>query len=540
MNLYQSSIPIGRESFGQLVRAEWTKLRSVRGWRIAMFLAFALTVALAITVVSGRSQGTVNGVVAHPHVAAGPGGEPVTDTFFFVQQPLTGNGTITARVTSLGAPSLATTVCTKSPGRLHCTAAREPGGPPGFLAPWAKAGLIVKASDTEGSAYAAVMVTPAHGVRMQWNYVNDVAGDPGAVSARSPRWLRLTRSGEIITGYDSTDGRNWSEIDTVRLGGLAATVDIGLFVTSPQLVTVIRNGGLGGTVGGAVGSVPSFAQATIDFVNLDHAGAARTWHGIQVGGNGLSEYPSVGGGYDLSPAGIFTIAGSGDIAPAAIGGPGGTGQPIDITLVGGFLGLLVLIMLGTVFITDEYRRGLIRTTLAASPRRGRVLAAKAVVVGAVSFVVGALAATVCVTVGGSLLRSQGNLVYTVSALSEVRMIVGAGAVLAVGAVMALALGTVFRHGAGVIVGLLALFVLPEFLSVGQVLPAAAGEWLLRLTPAAGFAVEQSLQAFPQVSTFYWPQYGYYPLPEWGGFLVLCAYAAAALALASYLLGRRDA
>ncbi len=140
MNLYQSSIPIGRESFGQLVRAEWTKLRSVRGWRIAMFLAFALTVALAITVVSGRSQGTVNGVVARPHVAAGPGGEPVTDTFFFVQQPLTGNGTITARITSLGAPSLATTVCTKSPGRLHCTAAREPGGPPAFSRPGQRPG----------------------------------------------------------------------------------------------------------------------------------------------------------------------------------------------------------------------------------------------------------------------------------------------------------------------------------------------------------------------------------------------------------------
>ena len=33
MNLYQSSIPIGRESFGQLVFAEWTKLRSVAAGR---------------------------------------------------------------------------------------------------------------------------------------------------------------------------------------------------------------------------------------------------------------------------------------------------------------------------------------------------------------------------------------------------------------------------------------------------------------------------------------------------------------------------
>jgi ABC-type transport system involved in multi-copper enzyme maturation permease subunit len=257
-----------------------------------------------------------------------------------------------------------------------------------------------------------------------------------------------------------------------------------------------------------------------------------------LGASGNGGYPSAGGDYRHTN-GTFAVAGSGDIAPAAIGGPQGVGQPLEITLVGGFLGLLVLIVLGTVFITGEYRKGLIRTTFAASPRRGRVLAAKAVVIGAVSFVVGVAAATVCVTVGGSLMRSNGNLIYPVSMLTEIRMVVGVGAVLAAGAVLALALGTILRHGAGVIVGLLALFVLPEFLSVAAVLPAGVGEWLLRLTPAAGFAVEQSLQVFSQVTAPYWPQFGYYPLPQWGGFLVLFAYAAAALALANHLLTRRD-
>ena len=45
--------------------------------------------------------------------------------------------------------------------------------------------------------------------------------------------------------------------------------------------------------------------------------------------------------------------------------------------------LIAVIALGAVFITAEYRRGMIRTTLAASPRRGRVLAAKAIVIGSV-------------------------------------------------------------------------------------------------------------------------------------------------------------
>jgi ABC-type transport system involved in multi-copper enzyme maturation permease subunit len=533
MNLYQSSLPIGRESFGQLVQSEWTKLRSVRAWKITILLALVLTVAIAVVTGEG-SHSSFNGVVGHASVPTGPGGEPVTDTFFFVQQPLTGDGTITARVTSL--------VGVAAPGAFSCpgqAGSPAPGQPiplncstvpaPGTTVPWAKAGLIVKASDAVGSAYAAVMVTHSHGVRMQWNYVNDVGGTPGAVSATSPRWLRLTRSGDTLTGYDATDGHNWSEIDSVTLPTLATTVEVGLFVASPQVNVVHFHTGT---------TFPSLAKANFDHVTLDHAGAGGTWHGHTFGASGNVSYPSVGG-YYRHTNGAFTVAGSGDIAPAAISGPAGLGEPPEITLVGGFLGLLVLIVLGTVFITGEYRRGLIRTTLAASPRRGRVLVAKAVVLGAVSFVVGVVAATVSVTVGGSLLRSNGNFIYPVSTLTEVRMIVGVGAVLAAGAVLALALGTILRHGAGVVVGLLALFVLPEFLSAAAVLPAGPGEWLLRLTPAAGFAVEQSLQVFPQVTAPYWPQFGYYPLPQWGGFLVLCAYAAAALALANHLLARRD-
>lgn len=533
MNLYQSSLPMGRERFGQLVRSEWTKLHSVRAWKITIVLALVLTVALAVVTGEG-SHSSINGVVGHPPVPTGPGGEPVTDTFYFVQQPLTGDGTITARVTSLfggvveGAvtcPGLAGTPAPGQPIPPNCTSVPAPGS----TEPWAKAGLIVKVSDAVGSAYVAVMVTHSHGVRMQWNYVNDVAGTPGAVSTKSPRWLRLTRWGDTLTGYDSTDGHDWSEIHSVTLPTLAATVEVGLFVASP-LVNVVH--GHSGTI------FPSLAKATFDRVTLDHAGAVGTWHGLTFGASGNGAYPSVAG-YYRHTNGTFTVAGSGDIAPAAIGGPAGIGQPLEITLVGGFLGLLVLIVLGTVFITGEYRRGLIRTSLAASPRRGRVLAAKAVVIGAVSFVVGVVAATVCVTVGGSLLRSNGNLIYPVNMLTEIRMIVGVGAVFAAGAVLALALGTILRHGAGVIVGLLALFVLPEFLSVAAVLPAGAGEWLLRLTPAAGFAVEQSLQVFSQVTAPYWPQFGYYPLAQWGGFLVLCAYAVAALALANYTLARRD-
>ncbi len=49
--------------------------------------------------------------------------------------------------------------------------------------PWAKAGIIIKESTKQGSAYAAMMVTADHGVRMQDNFTGDTAGQPGAVSA---------------------------------------------------------------------------------------------------------------------------------------------------------------------------------------------------------------------------------------------------------------------------------------------------------------------------------------------------------------------
>ena len=57
-------------------------------------------------------------------------------------------------------------------------------------------------------------------------------------------------------------------------------------------------------------------------------------------------------------------------------------------LLGAFAGMIVVIVLAAMFVTAEYRRGLIRTTLAASPRRGRLLAAKALVIGLVTFVAG--------------------------------------------------------------------------------------------------------------------------------------------------------
>src|SRR5262249_3295165 len=135
---------------------------------------------------------------ACPAPATGPGGEWVSDSFYFVHQPLHGNGSITIRVTSLtGKYSVQGKIATARDALV--------GAKPG-VQPWSKAGVIIKAGTAPGSAYAAIEVTGHHGVRMQWNFTHDIAGLAGKVSAASPRWLRLTRSGDALSGYDSADG----------------------------------------------------------------------------------------------------------------------------------------------------------------------------------------------------------------------------------------------------------------------------------------------------------------------------------------------
>jgi ABC-type transport system involved in multi-copper enzyme maturation permease subunit len=522
----RASTAAERDSFGRLLHAEWTKFRTVRGWVIAMVFTAALTAGVGLLAASGPQNGCQpsgpNGpigapVACHPVSPLGPGGEAVADSFYFVHQALAGNGSITVRVTSLT-------------GLVSQNGGIAPGQNPeanfvrGVIQPWAKAGIIIEKSSRQGSAYAAMLVTGRHGVRMQDDYTGDTPGLPGNVSGASPRWLRLVRSGDKLTGYDSADGRRWIRVGTVALAGLPSAVQAGLFVTSPLAIA-------------AENAAPSVASAVFDHVSMPGARPGGAWRGEHVGAG--ARYPSLPGAFREAGDG-FTVRGSGDIAPI---GPSaaGLGKPADDGLIGAFVGLIVVIVVGAMFITAEYRRGLIRTTLAASPARGRVLAAKAIVIGAVTFVAGLIGAAPVVPAGTSLLRGHGNYVFPMSALTEVRLVAGTAALLAVAAVLALAAGTIMRSGAGAITAVLGLMVVTYFFSAAlPVLPAGAAGWLLRVTPAAGFAIQQYVPAYPQVANPYTPRDGYFPLAPWAGFGVLCLWAALALWLAAYLLRRRDA
>jgi ABC-type transport system involved in multi-copper enzyme maturation permease subunit len=513
-----------RDSFTHVLRAEWTKFRTVRGWAIGMAVAAILTVAIGYLTAGGDHSSCQPGP-CHFFVPVGPGGEAVTDSFYFVHRPLAGNGSITARVTSLTgelpSPSL---------GRVQVGHGPASGMHRG-LVPWSKAGLIIKASTRQGSAYAAVLVTGDHGTRMQYDYTQDVAGPPGRPSAASPRWLRLTRSGDTITGYSSPDGTHWTPIGTATLAGLPATAQAGLFATSPSYSVVTSQG----LVGGSGANAPTTATGVLDDLSLHGAWPATAWRGDLIGGGAGNAYPVQGGGYHQA-GGTFTVTGSGDIAPRTDGTPG-PGQSIEFALFGTFFGLIAVVVVGAVFITAEYRRGLIRTTLAASPRRGQVLAAKAIVIGAVAFVAGVVAAIVAIPLSTHVSRANGNIIYPASTLTEARLVAGTGALLAAAAILAMAVGAMLRRSAIAVTVVIVVIVLPYLLSVTN-LPG--DQWLLRLAPAAGFSVQQAIPNYPQVTSVCQPGMGCYPLAPWTGFAVLCVWAAAALGLALFLLRRRDA
>jgi len=466
-----------------------------------MLAAVVLTVLVSVLAASGNGYGG-----GGPGFAIGPDGSGVRDEFYFVHQPLTGDGGVTAKVLSQ----------TGVEGESH---------------EWAKAGVIIKESTKPGSQYAAMMITPGHGVRLQSNFTTDRAGSEATTA---PRWLRLTRSGTSVTGYESADGANWTQVGTVQLPSLPRRVEVGLFVASPFAIKVERQFG-----SGSVGASPTSSTARFSDVVVTAAqpGQPAPWSDQAIGGS--DRVPESLLGSATQAGGVFTVTGSGDIAPSP--------QDVDgvrQSLTGVPLGVMVIIAVAVLFITSEYRQGMIRTTFAASPRRGRVLAAKAIVVGATSFVVGLVASFASVLLALPILRANGLAppAFQVPSLSDgpvLRAIAGTAAVLALFAVLGLAAGAILRRSPGAIIVVVVPLLIPQL--IAGALPLAAARWLMLATPAAGFSIQQTVeQRYDFVSSICLPEDGCFTTGPWVGFGVLCAYTAVALAAGFWLLRRRDA
>ena len=176
-----------------------------------------------------------------------------TDQFNYVSQPLTGGGSIVARVTSQS----------------------DTDG-------WAKSGVMIKQSTATGTNYALLGVTPGNGITFQSDFNSSVSG----ASYTLPVWLKLTRSGNTITAYTSTDGTTWTTAGNTTVP-LTDPVTIGLF-------TCAHN-------------ASALNTATFDNVSVSSSSSSplpSPWNDADVGS------PAVAGSAWYSN-GVFTVNGGG-------------------------------------------------------------------------------------------------------------------------------------------------------------------------------------------------------------------------------------
>jgi ABC-2 type transport system permease protein len=210
--------------------------------------------------------------------------------------------------------------------------------------------------------------------------------------------------------------------------------------------------------------------------------------------------------------------------------PAGTAafNPAAYSLSGFFLAQLAIGALGVIVITSEYTTGSIRSTFAAAPQRGAVLAAKAAVFGAVAAAAGTASSFAAFFTGQAIL-SEKDLETSIGDPGAIRSVIGAGLYLAVLGLLALGLGTMIRRTAGAIAALTGLvLVLPVLV---QGLPARWQAHITKYLPsAAGQAMIGRTKFAPPGHL----------LPPWAGFALLCAYTAATLTAATITLNRRDA
>jgi ABC-2 type transport system permease protein len=204
-----------------------------------------------------------------------------------------------------------------------------------------------------------------------------------------------------------------------------------------------------------------------------------------------------------------------------------------LSLTGIELGQALVAILAVLVISGEYSTGMIRTTLAAMPRRHTLLVAKATILTGVVLAAGTITVLGCVLVGRLILPGNGFTAvhgYPPLSLSDgptLRAAAGSILYLTLIALLSLGIATAVRDSAtavGVVVGLLYLF------------PIIAGvvtdpRWQRHLQQIGPMTAGLAVQATTNLSSL--------PIGPWAGLGVLAAWAAAALLAGGLLLRLRD-
>jgi ABC-2 type transport system permease protein len=205
-----------------------------------------------------------------------------------------------------------------------------------------------------------------------------------------------------------------------------------------------------------------------------------------------------------------------------------------LSLTGVWLGQTAVAVLAVLAMTTEYGTRTIQATLAADPRRVRVLAAKAAVVTAAVLAAGTLGVLGSLAAGRALLPGNGftpaNGYPPLSLTDEPTLRAAAGTVLylALVALLSLGLAAVIRDTAGAVTTVLSLLYLFPILAAF----VKNEHWQERIRELAPTTAGLAIQATQRLDTL--------PIGPWAGLGVVAGYAAAALLLGATIFTARDA
>ncbi|KUM84010.1 ABC transporter permease [Streptomyces pseudovenezuelae] len=209
-------------------------------------------------------------------------------------------------------------------------------------------------------------------------------------------------------------------------------------------------------------------------------------------------------------------------------------DPARLSLTGVMVGQVVVAIVAVLMVGNEYSSGMMKTTLAAMPRRLTVLGAKVCVLTAVMLVAGTVAVLASLLTGRIVQPDRGfTEAHGYGALSladgpTLRAAVGSVLYLVLIGLLSLGIAMVVRSSATAIGIVLALlFIFPILAQV-----VADPDWqrhLQQISPmTAGLAVQSTIDL------------GKLPIGPWKGLGVLALWAAGALTAGGWLLRARDA
>lgn len=203
-------------------------------------------------------------------------------------------------------------------------------------------------------------------------------------------------------------------------------------------------------------------------------------------------------------------------------------DPIVYSFVGLIFGSILLVVMGVQLVAPEYANGMMRQTLATTPRRGRVLLAKLLVVTLASLAVGSVTAVTTFLAGQAVFRAYDLPTASLADSDARRAVIGLIVTTPVFPVIGVAAAFLLRSAAGAITAVLALLFVPGL--VGALLPRRWQEDVLAYLPGS-LADSVALAHADPGNPLYTD-----PVPA---LLLLAAWLALICGAALYSLTRRD-